>query len=110
MRNARARLLAIVGLVWLVGCASTPAVRLYQAGAASKAAAETTYQAIYHAYRAGRVSEADMAKARMAYDAWADIQTRYVQAAEQGLVTPALIAAVQGALQDLLNLALQYGL
>lgn len=103
----------LVGLILvtsLIGCASTTEGKLYQSGSVSKSVAESSYQAIYAAYKAGQVSETDMDRARMAYDQWAVAQASYVQAASSGALTSGLVQAVQAALQILMGIAAQYAL
>lgn len=94
----------------LASCANTNQVTPHEVGLASKASAESTYQAIYTGYRRGEVSERDMDKARSYYQRWSQAQMQYVRAAQSGQLSDATTAPLVTALNDLLGLASAYGL
>lgn len=109
MRSASLVVLLLIGLT---ACAAQhPHVDAWKAGYVSKTIAETTYQTIYAAYRAGQVSQDVMDLADAYYRTWATAQRLYVQAARLGQSTSASHqAALENALTGLLELAAAHDL
>ncbi len=103
-------LFLMMALFVVTSCATSTQGKLFQAGAVSKMSAETAYQAIYFAYKQGKVSDVDMQKADMAFDQWSNAQKAYVYAAMDGKLTQDIMTAVETSLGILQEIAKSYGL
>ena len=66
----------------VVSCATEPIQKAYQVGMVSKITATDAYKAIYKQYKAGHVSDEDMAQADELYDQWYDMQVAYIAGIE----------------------------
>ena len=108
----RSMLLSGLLLLGLLGCAGMTAdQQRYHAGVISKTVAESSYAAIYRGYTRGLVSEADMQRARVGFDAWATYQHAYVDAMQAGATVDAsVVAGLRATLDVLLLIAAEYQL